>query len=78
MTKEKHQTAAAAKIDPAQLDATLEPLEALKEYVGTEAKRNLIAEIINMTDAEFVQFVQLAEQEYLAGQAHALPDDMKP
>lgn len=51
MTKEKHQTAAAeaarhierinaaaAKIDPAQLDATLELLEALKEYVGTEAE----------------------------------------
>ena len=51
MTKAKHQTAAAdaahhieritaaaAKIDPAQLDATLELLEALKEYVGTEAE----------------------------------------
>lgn len=51
MTKAKHHTAAAdaahhieritaaaAKIDPAQLDATLELLEALKEYVGTEAE----------------------------------------
>ena len=33
----------------------------------TEAKRNLIAEIINMSDAEFDQFMQLAEQEFLAG-----------
>lgn len=37
----------------------------------TDAKRNLIAEIINMSDAEFDQFMQLAEQEFLAGH---LPD----
>lgn len=33
----------------------------------TEAKRSLIAEIINMSDAEFDRFLQLAEQEFLAG-----------
>ena len=33
----------------------------------TEAKRGLIAEIINMSDAEFAEFLQLAEQEFLAG-----------
>ena len=32
-----------------------------------EAKRSLIAEIINMSDAEFAQFLQLAEQEFLSG-----------
>ena len=38
----------------------------------TDAKRNLIAEIINMSDAEFDQFLQLAEQEFLAGHLPAL------
>lgn len=51
MTKAKHQTAAAdaahhieritaaaAEIDPAQIDAILELLEALQGYVGTEAE----------------------------------------
>ena len=37
----------------------------------TEAKRNLIAEIVSMSDAEFDRFLQLAEQEFLAGH---LPD----
>ena len=38
----------------------------------TEAKRDLIVEIINMSDAEFSQFLQLAEQEFLAGHLPAL------
>ena len=33
----------------------------------TDAKRNLIAEIVGMSDAEFAEFIQLAEQEFLAG-----------
>lgn len=33
----------------------------------TDAKRDLIAQIINMSDAEFDQFLQLAEQEFLSG-----------
>lgn len=33
----------------------------------TEAKRNLIAEIIGMSDAEFAQFLQLVEEEFTAG-----------
>ena len=38
----------------------------------TEAKRNLIAEIVSMSDAEFAEFIQLAEQEFLAGHLPAL------
>ena len=38
----------------------------------TDAKRDLIAEIINMSDAEFAEFLQLAEQEFLAGHLPAL------
>lgn len=37
----------------------------------TEAKRSLIAEIVSMSDAEFAEFLQLAEQEFLSGH---LPD----
>ena len=37
-----------------------------------DAKRDLIAEIINMSDAEFAEFLQLAEQEFLAGHLPAL------
>lgn len=33
----------------------------------TDAKRNLIAEIVSMSDAEFAEFLKLAEQEFLAG-----------
>ena len=33
----------------------------------TEAKRDLIAEIIAMSDAEFTQFLQLVEEEFTAG-----------
>ena len=38
----------------------------------TEAKRNLISEIVSMSDAEFTEFLQLAEQEFLAGHLPAL------
>ena len=38
----------------------------------TDAKRNLIAEIVGMSDAEFAEFLQLAEQEFLAGHRPAL------
>ena len=38
----------------------------------TDAKRDLIAEIINMSDAEFDQFLKLTDQEFLAGHLPAL------
>lgn len=38
----------------------------------TEAKRNLIAEIVSMSDAEFAQFLQMVEEEFLAGPLPAL------